>query len=83
MDPVQPGGLFRLITPEFLPPAEAPLPPLTESEVAEPPLPPVAKIAPASSPSSGTKPAGNAQPKVAVCFYFTSLAVFIVSLLLL
>ncbi|ESW14360.1 hypothetical protein PHAVU_008G274200 [Phaseolus vulgaris] len=84
MDPVQPGGLFGLITPGFLPPTEAPLPPLTESEVAEPALPPVVKIAPASSPTAGTKaPPGNAQPKVAVCFFFSSLAVFIASLLLL
>ncbi|ESW14361.1 hypothetical protein PHAVU_008G274300 [Phaseolus vulgaris] len=84
MDPVQPGGLFGLISPDFLPPAEAPLPPLTESEVAEPALPPVAKIAPASSPTAETKaPPGNAQSKVAVCFFFSSLAVFIASLLLL
>ncbi|WVY91783.1 hypothetical protein V8G54_037297 [Vigna mungo] len=84
MDPVQPGGLFSLITPDYLPPAQAPLPPLTESEVAEPPLPPVAKIAPVSSPRSVTPaPQGNAQPKVAVCFFFSSLAVFIASLLLL
>ncbi|WVY90903.1 hypothetical protein V8G54_036417 [Vigna mungo] len=84
MDPVAPGGLFSLITTDFLPPAQAPLPPLTESEVAVPPLPPVAKIAPVSSPSSGTPaPQGNAQPKVAVCFFFSSLAVFIASLLLL
>ncbi|WVY90900.1 hypothetical protein V8G54_036414 [Vigna mungo] len=83
MDPVAPGGLFSLITPDYLPPAQAPLPPLTESEVAEPPLPPVSKIAPASSPRSGTPaPQGNAQPKVAVCFFFSSLAVFIASLLL-
>ena len=84
MDPVQPGGLFSLITPEFLPPAQAPLAPLTEAEVAEPPLPPVAKLAPAASPSSGTTaPTRNAQPRVAVCFFFSSLAVFIASLLLL
>ncbi|BAT80644.1 hypothetical protein VIGAN_03023900 [Vigna angularis var. angularis] len=84
MDPATPGGFFSLITPEYLPPAQAPLPPLTESEVAVPPLPPVAKIAPASSPSSGTAaPQGNAQPMVTVCFFFSSLAVFIASLLLL
>ncbi|KAG5064752.1 hypothetical protein GLYMA_02G296400v4 [Glycine max] len=83
MEPVQPGSLFGLITKEFLPPAEAPFPPLTESEVAEPPLPPVAKIAPASSPNAGTKsPQGNSQPKVTVCFFLSTLAVFIASLLL-
>ncbi|RDX63678.1 Glycerophosphodiester phosphodiesterase GDPDL3, partial [Mucuna pruriens] len=84
MDPVHPGDLFSLITKPYLPPAEAPLPPLTESEVKEPPLPAVVKIAPASSPNAGTKtlPPGNAQPKLTVCFFFSTLAVFMASLLL-
>lgn len=85
MEPVSPGDLLTIITTDSLPPAQAPLPPLTESEVTEAPLPPVvAKIAPASSPGAGTKsPPGNAQPKVTVCFFFSSLAVFVASLLLL
>ncbi|KAK7299978.1 hypothetical protein RJT34_10809 [Clitoria ternatea] len=83
MDPVQPGGLYGLITKAYLPPAVAPLPPLTESEVTEPPLPPVAKIAPASGPTGAARPQGSAQPKVNVCFFLSSLAVLIVSLVLL
>lgn len=84
MEAVQPGGLYGLITKEFLPPAEAPLPPLTEAEVAEPPLPPV-KIAPASSPNTGTNalPPGNAQAKVTVCLFLSTLALFIASSLVL
>ncbi|KAL2316691.1 hypothetical protein Fmac_030567 [Flemingia macrophylla] len=86
MERVEPGGLYGLITKPFLPPAEAPLPPLTESEVTEPPLPPVAKIAPASSPKnadSQAHPPGNAQAKVTVCTFLSTLVVFIASSLLL
>jgi len=43
MSPVQPGSFFQLITPQYMPPAEAPMPILTESDIAEPPLPLVAK----------------------------------------
>lgn len=84
MVPVPIGGFLQLIT--DLPPAEAPLPPLTESEVTESPLPLVSKIAPASSLTDGTspgaKPPGNAQAKVTVCFSLSSLAVLAASLLL-
>ncbi|MCI81129.1 glycerophosphoryl diester phosphodiesterase family protein, partial [Trifolium medium] len=66
------------------PPAQAPLPPLTKAEVVESPLPSVVKLAPASSPAAGTKsPPGNAQPKVSVCLFLSSLAVFVASILLL
>lgn len=84
MQPVEAGSLFGVISNTLLPPAVAPLPPLTKDEVVEPPLPPVAKIAPAASPASGTKsPPGNAQPKVSACFFLSSLAVFVASILLL
>ncbi|KAI9186281.1 hypothetical protein LWI28_015721 [Acer negundo] len=43
MSPVQPGSLFQLITPQYMPPAEAPNPILSEPDIVEPPLPPVAK----------------------------------------
>ncbi|TKY57363.1 Glycerophosphodiester phosphodiesterase GDPDL4 [Spatholobus suberectus] len=77
MESVQPGGLYSLITKDYLPPAAAPLPPLTESEVTEPPVPSVAKIAPASSPSAeSSAPPGNAQPKVAVWFFVHSGCVY-------
>ena len=84
MQPVDAGGLFGVISKMSLPPAIAPLPPLTKDEVVEAPLPPVAKIAPATSPAAGTKsPPGNAQPKVSACFFLSSLAVFVASILLL
>ncbi|XP_061375656.1 glycerophosphodiester phosphodiesterase GDPDL3-like [Gastrolobium bilobum] len=88
MESVKPGGLFPFIAKNEIPPAVAPFPPLTESEVAESPLPPVAKIVPATGPAAGngsaaSPPQGNAQPKVTVCFFLSSLAVFVASLLLL
>lgn len=84
MKAVEPGSLYALLSNNSLPPALAPLPPLTESEVVEPPLPPVAKLAPAASPATGTKsPPGNAQPKVTACFFLSSVLVFVASLLLL
>ncbi|KAK8622964.1 hypothetical protein V6N13_117861 [Hibiscus sabdariffa] len=67
MTPVQPGSLLQLVTSEYLPPAEAPNPYLTEADVVEPPLPPVAAKTPTSTPS-GTASAPrspNGQPKVA------------------
>ncbi|KAJ7960857.1 Glycerophosphodiester phosphodiesterase [Quillaja saponaria] len=87
MTPVQPGGLIQLITPQLLPPAASPLPVLTDSDVSEPPLPPVSDVVPTSSPGAGFTPAAqsprNAQPKIAVCFYLSSLAVLLASLILL
>ncbi|TXG67446.1 hypothetical protein EZV62_008721 [Acer yangbiense] len=41
MTPVQPGSLIQLVTPQYMPPDVAPMPILTESDIAEPPLPPV------------------------------------------
>ncbi|XP_049398595.1 glycerophosphodiester phosphodiesterase GDPDL4-like isoform X1 [Solanum stenotomum] len=43
---VSPGVLLQFMSRQSLPPAEAPSPILTESDVVEPPLPPVAKITP-------------------------------------
>ncbi|KAE9614757.1 putative glycerophosphodiester phosphodiesterase [Lupinus albus] len=83
---VQTGGLFGLISKGYLPPAAAPLPPLSDSEVIEAPLPPVSKGVQASSPAPetnpGTQPKGNAQPKVIACFFLSSLAVLVTSLIL-
>ncbi|KAF7831319.1 glycerophosphodiester phosphodiesterase GDPDL1-like [Senna tora] len=85
MEPVKAGDLLQLVTKEYLPPAQAPLPPLTESEVSEPPLP-ATKAAQAPGPSSGsrggTSPPGNAQTKVTIGFFLSSLALFVSSLLL-
>ncbi|GAU25096.1 hypothetical protein TSUD_257900 [Trifolium subterraneum] len=84
MQPVQAGSLLSTINNQSMPPALAPLPPLTKSEVVESPLPSVVKLAPATSPAAGTKsPPGNAQPKVSVCLFLSSFAVFVASILLL
>ncbi|XP_077214821.1 glycerophosphodiester phosphodiesterase GDPDL4-like [Tasmannia lanceolata] len=66
MSPVQAGGLMQLLS--TIPPATAPLPALTESDVIEPPLPPVSErtnstggssslptIAPTISPSGKSR----------------------------
>ncbi|KAJ8527656.1 hypothetical protein K7X08_015107 [Anisodus acutangulus] len=52
LSPVEPGGLLQLMARQSLPPAEAPNPILSESDVVEPPLPPIAKITPAAGNES-------------------------------
>ncbi|XP_051128603.1 glycerophosphodiester phosphodiesterase GDPDL4-like [Andrographis paniculata] len=60
MTPVQPGGLLPFITKSSMPPAEAPEPVWTESDLAEAPLPPVRKRLPTLDTSnSSTSPALN------------------------
>ncbi|KAK0598989.1 hypothetical protein LWI29_001290 [Acer saccharum] len=86
MSPVEPGGLFQLIlNPQYLPPAEAPNPIFTVSDVVEPPLPPVAKTTP-SSPGGGTAaaptPSRNGQPRLAGCIFLSSMAMLLAALLL-
>ncbi|RCV07062.1 hypothetical protein SETIT_1G213900v2 [Setaria italica] len=51
MRPAQPGGLISVMDQRAQPPAAAPMPLLTDSDVAEPPLPPVSNTTTASSPS--------------------------------
>ncbi|KAF7145889.1 hypothetical protein RHSIM_Rhsim04G0015700 [Rhododendron simsii] len=85
MSPVQPGGLYQLITPSALPPAEAPYPLLTESEVVEAPLPPVAILAP--PPGNGSNQAtaptnSNAQLEVVSSVIPSFLAFLIATLAL-
>lgn len=85
MTPVLPGSLLQLVhDPQYLPPAEAPNPLLTDSDVIEPPLPPVAgKEAP--SPGNGTTaapPRLNGQPKITPGIFFSSLATLVATLLL-
>ncbi|XP_022716810.1 glycerophosphodiester phosphodiesterase GDPDL3-like isoform X2 [Durio zibethinus] len=79
MSPVQPGSLYQLITPAYLPPAEAPNPYLTEADVVEPPLPPVAAKSPTSSPpgtpAAPTSP--NGQPKFATSIIVPLMAVLL------
>ncbi|KAL1325558.1 hypothetical protein HN51_035612 [Arachis hypogaea] len=83
MAPAQPGALFQAIPPGAAPPAPAPLPPLTVSEVIEPPLPAVSKISPSPAPA-GTKTGGqgNAQSRVTICAALFSFPVLLASLLL-
>lgn len=80
MSPVQPGSLVQLITADYLAPAEAPNPVLTEEDVLEPPLPPAAPISsPTASPnsSSAARPAPNARPKIAVSYLLSNLAMLL------
>lgn len=85
MSPVQPGSLYQLILPADLPPAEAPNPLLTESEVVEGPLPPVAILAP--PPGNGSNQAtpptkSNAQLEVVSSVVPSFLAFLIATLAL-
>ncbi|XP_027340009.1 glycerophosphodiester phosphodiesterase GDPDL3-like [Abrus precatorius] len=86
MQPVEIGGLLQVMTKSYLPPAEAPAPPLTKSEVTETPLPTVSKIAPSSNPIAvagpGAQPPRNAQAKVTVCCFLSTLIVLVAPLLL-
>ncbi|PPD79074.1 hypothetical protein GOBAR_DD23985 [Gossypium barbadense] len=79
MSPVQPGSLLQLVTTDYLPPAEAPKPYLTESDVVEPPLPPVAKTTSTSTPlgTVAAAPAPNGQPKVAASIIVPLMAVLL------
>lgn len=85
MEPVRVGSLLLAMDKYSLPPALAPAPPLTEAKVTEPPLPPLSKTAP-SSPIAGTgqgaQPPKNAQSKVTVCVFLSTLIVLVASLLL-
>ncbi|KAJ9672279.1 hypothetical protein PVL29_025764 [Vitis rotundifolia] len=87
MSPVEPGSLMQVITRDDLPPAQAPYPVLTESDVAESPLAEVAPATPASSTNGGTAATAptspNGQPKIATCIVLSNLAVLLVTILLL
>ncbi|KAL7217858.1 hypothetical protein ACSBR2_011147 [Camellia fascicularis] len=75
MSPVQAGGLLQLMAAPDLPPAQAPNPILTESDVVEPPLPAVVVKSPTSDIGnvtiSPTTTPSNGLPKV-VSFIFLS-----------
>ncbi|XP_031284227.1 glycerophosphodiester phosphodiesterase GDPDL4-like isoform X2 [Pistacia vera] len=84
MNPVEPGSLIAVVTPPYLPPAEAPNPLLTEADVIEPPLPPVTDKQAPSPGGGGTAAAPtqpNGQPKIAAGI-FSSLVTLLASLLL-
>ncbi|KAL6553378.1 hypothetical protein OROGR_007220 [Orobanche gracilis] len=52
----QPGGLISLMAPKSQPPAEAPIPILTDGNVTEPPLPPVVERPPPGNTSTSLGP---------------------------
>ncbi|CAH8377737.1 unnamed protein product [Eruca vesicaria subsp. sativa] len=60
MSPVQPGGLLPLLNAK--PPAEAPIPALTDDDVTEPPLPPVGEKPPTSA-APGTSSTNEQAPR--------------------
>lgn len=76
MNPAEPGSLIREIAPSYLPPAEAPNPILTVSDVTEPPLPSTLDV-PAASPSGsqGVSPHPNGQTKISARLFLLSSAV--------
>lgn len=88
MSSVQAGSLMQVITPDYMPPAEAPFPVLNESDVMEPPIPPVSATAtaPTSSPGGVNKTIAptqrNGQSKIASCFFLSYLAMLLSALFL-
>ncbi|KAG2682471.1 hypothetical protein I3760_11G193000 [Carya illinoinensis] len=86
MSPIPPAALMQVITPSYMPPAEAPNPVLTIEDVREPPLPSVSARGPSTSPSGGTSAVAptppNGQPKLASCFFLTYLAMLLAALFL-
>ncbi|XP_047336964.1 glycerophosphodiester phosphodiesterase GDPDL3-like [Impatiens glandulifera] len=85
MSPVQPGSLLQLITPDLMPPAEAPYGILDEADVAEPPLPPVTTKPTTSGTNNGSTTAAAApghqpnrgQPKAVGCVFISSMALLL------
>ncbi|KAL6975232.1 glycerophosphodiester phosphodiesterase [Sarracenia purpurea var. burkii] len=86
MSAVQPGSLMQLISPQDLPPAEAPNPILTETDVVEPPLPAVVAPGPTSGSGNRTTAASpttpNGQPNLIAFIFLSYLAVLVATLAL-
>lgn len=80
MSPVMPGALLPIMSPQSLPPAEAPNPVLTESDVVDPPLPPVTARRPTGS-GDGNTTAEGPTPGNGQATLLSSTSVSIVSLL--
>ncbi|KAL5987994.1 hypothetical protein ACLOJK_035757 [Asimina triloba] len=87
MAPVQPGGLLSLMITAYLPPTQAPLPILTDSDVEEPPLPSVSVQTPSPpggnisrGPSASPSPSG--QPRTSACAILSTLGMLLASVLL-
>nr|XP_043619186.1 glycerophosphodiester phosphodiesterase GDPDL3-like [Erigeron canadensis] len=77
MSPAAPGQLFPIMTPQLMPPAEAPNPVLIDADVAQGPLPPAVKPSPPSGGSTApprASPSGQ-PPKAVVRILFSLLAI--------
>ncbi|KAL4554709.1 hypothetical protein LXL04_037311 [Taraxacum kok-saghyz] len=59
MSPASTGQLFSIMTPQFIPPAEAPSPILTDADVAEGPIPPARIPSPPSGGGSTGPPTAS------------------------
>lgn len=84
MQPAGPGQLFSLMTPQLIPPAEAPSPILTDADVAEGPIPPARIPSPPSGGSTSppsASPSGE-PPKAVVGVVFSCLAVIVAATVL-
>ncbi|KAM0044229.1 putative glycerophosphodiester phosphodiesterase [Helianthus debilis subsp. tardiflorus] len=80
MEPSKPGQLLEFMTPQLMPPAEAPNPILTDADVAEAPIPPTTKKAPPPSGNS-TSPSGQ-PPKATARVLLSSLTIVAVIFLM-
>ncbi|KAK2969830.1 hypothetical protein RJ640_000647 [Escallonia rubra] len=82
MNPVEPGSLLQYIYPQ--PPAEAPNPVLTDSDVIEPPLPSVVKPSTNGTGNNGPAAAAptspNGQHKVVLHIFLSTLAILLSTL---
>ncbi|XP_076895493.1 glycerophosphodiester phosphodiesterase GDPDL3-like [Bidens hawaiensis] len=72
MIPAKPGLLLAFMTPQFMPPAEAPSPILTDADVADAPIPPAIKKSPPPAAGNSTSPSGQ-PPKATARILLSSL----------
>ncbi|XP_076911148.1 glycerophosphodiester phosphodiesterase GDPDL3-like [Bidens hawaiensis] len=72
MIPAKPGLLLEYMTPQFMPPAEAPNPILTDADVADAPILPSIKKSPPPAAGNSTSPSGQ-PPKAAARILLASL----------
>lgn len=77
MIPAKPGLLLEYMTPQFMPPAEAPNPILTDADVADAPIPPAIKKSPPPAAANSTSPSGQ-PPKATARILLSSLITMVV-----
>ncbi|KAJ8754907.1 hypothetical protein K2173_015419 [Erythroxylum novogranatense] len=80
MIPVEPGSLFQLLPSGATPPAEAPSPALTVSEVAESPLPSGIMRPPPVATTTGPAPESKGPPRITGCIFLSNLVLLIMVL---